>query len=562
MRPISPAFAFGMALLALAWLVPNHELPWVSFYGEACAAIGCMLLLASALPSGRKVELSILAAAGLATSSIPLLQLATGKILFAGDAWMASLYAVSFAMACVTGRLLCQTFSPERCAEGLACALVGAATLSVGIAAYQWLSLSGLGIYAVDLPPNSRPFGNLAQPNHLATSIVLGGALAIVLRELGLVRDRALALILLWFGFGVALSQSRTGLIQMSLLCAALILAKRRVVLKVTSATLGTALLATTLLYASWGFICRTLYLEPARSIQDQAQGGARVIHWTSLLDAISQRPITGYGWNQVSIAQAAVAASHPASGETIEHSHNLLLDLLVWNGIPVGLALTGVLVWWYWRHLRIFGDPLTTLLLAGTGVIGIHALLEYPLEYLYFLLPLGLMMGMIEVGSGTSAVVTAPRSAAVGLSALLVALMAWVAHDFVVVAANTQTLRLEMARIGTGQVTSPAPDVTLLTQQREFLRYARTLARPGMSEEELDWMDDVSRRCPYPPAVFRYALAAALNGRPEQAAQALIRLCKLNVRARCEEGREAWERMGKEAFPQIRRVTFPPPER
>ena len=200
--------------------------------------------------------------------------------------------------------------------------------------------------------------------------------------------------------------------------------------------------------------------------------------------------------------------------------------------------------------------------MLAGTGVILIHALLEYPMEYLYFLIPLGLMMGMVEAAAGTRAIVAAPRFAAMGVAGILSALLVWIAHDFFVVASNTQTLRLEMARIGTGQVNSPPPDVMLLTQQREFLRYARTLAPARRVQSEVDWMRDVSSRFPYPPSVFRYALAAALNGRPQEASEALVRLCKLNIAARCDEGRDAWERMGQESFPQIRSVEFPARER
>ena len=39
--------------------------------------------------------------------------------------------------------------------------------------------------------------------------------------------------------------------------------------------------------------------------------------------------------------------------GEYIEHSHNLVLDLLVWNGIPIGGLIILALAWWFIAHIR-----------------------------------------------------------------------------------------------------------------------------------------------------------------------------------------------------------------
>ena len=75
------------------------------------------------------------------------------------------------------------------------------------------------------------------------------------------------------------------------------------------------------------------------------------------MLDAISRAPWLGYGWNEMSVAQSLVAPDHPAVREMVDHSHNMLLDLMVWNGVPLGLLMFGVFVWWFWRHLRACSD-------------------------------------------------------------------------------------------------------------------------------------------------------------------------------------------------------------
>ena len=67
---------------------------------------------------------------------------------------------------------------------------------------------------------------------------------------------------------------------------------------------------------------------------------------WQQVWEAIWLQPWTGYGWNQVSNAQAAVVGHYPDS-RLIEHSHSLPLDLLVWNGVPLGGLIVAVAVVW-----------------------------------------------------------------------------------------------------------------------------------------------------------------------------------------------------------------------
>lgn len=91
----------------------------------------------------------------------------------------------------------------------LAGALTIAALISVWLALYQW-TLQPSNIWIADLPPNARPFANLAQPNQLATLLSMGLAAVLFFYEkhtLHRISSSLLALLLL---FGIALTQSRT----------------------------------------------------------------------------------------------------------------------------------------------------------------------------------------------------------------------------------------------------------------------------------------------------------------------------------------------------------------
>lgn len=68
-------------------------------------------------------------------------------------------------------------------------AMLFAALISSGLALHQWLTPTYRGIYIVEIPPESRPFGNLAQPNQLATLLLLGIAgLVYLWRQAGCAR--------------------------------------------------------------------------------------------------------------------------------------------------------------------------------------------------------------------------------------------------------------------------------------------------------------------------------------------------------------------------------------
>jgi hypothetical protein len=80
------------------------------------------------------------------------------------------------------------------------------------------------------------------------------------------------------------------------------------------------------------------------------------------------------------------------------------------------------------------------------------------------------------------------------------------------------------------------------------------------MSDAELERMRNVYRRFPQPPVLLRYAIAAGLNGRAEEAHEALVRLCKMHPIERCDEGRAAWQSMTQNQYPQLSTVAFPSP--
>jgi hypothetical protein len=552
-------FSIGLFLMPIGCLVPNHYLPWPSFQEDAFVIGAFAVAATAALDVRRPSPWPAVAVLFAAVALVPLAQAAAGLVYFRGDAVVAFLYLALFALAIELGHTASDRYGPRRVLDPLLSGIVVAAIVSTAIALYQWLGLYGLGIFAADMPPGGRPFGNLAQPNLLATLAMVALVATHYLYQRKLLGGAGLVVASAVLCFGAVMTQSRVPWLQLTVYLGWLAASRHQAKLRVSGGVLAATAAGFAALALAWPSICDSLYLAPARALDQQTRAGPRWIHWQTLIDALERSPIFGYGWNQVSVAQAQTAADHPWSGEFIEHSHNILLDLLIWNGVPLGGVLIAAVLWWFVSRCRRVQEPVGRLLIGALLVVLIHALVEYPLEYAAFLLPVGLFMGVVESTTATKAPVAAQPLLQAALLVACFALAGWVAVEYLEVEGNSRTLRLEMAHIGTARIESEAPDVVLLTQQRELLRYARTEAKRDMTPDELDWMRKVSERFGYAPAVFRFALASGINGRPEAAQMALKRLCATQEIARCVEGREAWQSMAQGRFPELAAIQYPP---
>jgi len=567
-RLFSLAIPFAAAM-PVAWLLPNHYYPWLSAWQEGAALA---LLFAAALLCRARAGLPALWAAALvvALGSVGW-QWASGRIWFGGDALMAALYLSAFGLAIALGAALTPTAPPAPATGGafgpqhrsldfvdlFGAGLVFGALVSTFIALVQWTGAFSLGIWAADLPPGARPFANLAQPNHLCTLAFFGLAGLALLRDGGRIGAAGW-----WSGaafllLAMLMSGSRTGLVQLAVAIGLLLALGRRSAVRIGARTVLLLLALLVLGTLAWPALNHALLLAGERNAAGQLQGGGRELLWPALADAIGREPWSGYGWQQMVLAQEAVALDHPAVQRHFEHSHNIVLDLLVWAGVPIGGSIVLLAAAALWRQLRAVRDARALWLLVAVCGVVVHAMFEFPLEYAYFLLPGGLALGAawaLQVPTPARRW-PAPALPAAGLA--LGALLFVIALDYLEAEQNHRILRLESARIGVTRLETPAPRLRLLDQQQAFLEFARTEARRGMSAAELEWMRKVSQRFAYPPAMFRYALAAGLNGHPEVAARTLAQLCSIHPLTRCEEARDGWRTL-QERYPELREV--PPP--
>lgn len=545
------------AFFCLAFLLPNHYYPWSSFWQDLAAGVGLCLLFWTVRP-WRTAEWRIPAAAALAllAACIPLLQWCFGQIFYFGDAFIASFYLAGLALAIALPSVTPNPDALIGCALG---SVLSAAVISVGLALMQWLRIDGLSIFLADFPPGGRPYANLAQPNQLATLLMLGVVATLSLLQRRVLGRISCSVLITWLLVGVAMTQSRTAWLAMALLVLWLLWVSKPAQLRLRpSAVVGMGGGYAALVIA-WPLLSTTLLVTPGRTLTDQASGGVRFELWSALLDAVGRAPWLGYGWNQTSVAQIRVATDRAASGTWVEDSHNIVIELLVMNGIPLGaLIVAGLAAWLCCRAVRC-SDAHVALALSAVLVIGMHAMLEFPLDYAYFLLPLGLVVGCIEAKSGKTGCFTVKGVVPMIFGAVMTLLLLRVTVEYADIEHRNRALRFEMAGFGEQADLGEAVPIYLLTQLEELPQFARKVARRGMSPQELDSMRKMAERYAYPPVLFRYALAAGLNGNPATSTQTLRVLCRVHPVERCEEGRIAWERMANGPYPDLIRVS--PPE-
>ena len=546
----------GFVLLFIGWLAPGHFNPWINFQNEITAAVGALLVGFAAVAAVRRDRLHWPALAGFVALAaiVPAIQTAAGQIRFVSDGVLAMAYLAGLAMAIATGATLVQT-RREEFLGGLLGATLAAGLVSTGMAAIQWLEAGPIA-YIELIAPGGRPGANLIQPNHLATLLGLSLVGALWLFETRRINGAVLGLCASWLCLGMVMTRSRAAWLYVLLFALSWLWLRRHAAMRLGARAVACATGLFVVAVLALGPLSRALDVAAPVSVAERLQsGGGRWLFWQTLLDALWASPWVGYGWSQVSRA-ALVGSLHHYTGESmLRNSHNLVLDLLLWNGIPLGLLMIGVLAWWFARQLRECRDSQHGLLLLGVGIVFVHGLLEYPLEYLYFLLTAGMLMGAADGWAPSANLWRAPRAALLAPLVMMTAFTAWVAVEYTrIEEASRQGL---MVMAGYARSAEP-PDVQLLDGPREYIRLWKTQARPGMGADELTWMRNVVERNPSPPALLRYALATGLNSRQQDAADTLVQLCNMHKTERCDEGRRSWAQLQLQ-FPVLNAVSYPP---
>lgn len=436
-RPTFPAAALAAAM-AIPFLITRHTPPLGAFYGDwAAALLGCLLIGVLACwqrHPGEDCKLNV----------VPWITLVPAWLIATSAAQ--SIYAMpDITGARVTTQLVLafgavmitvawrfgQLLSVERrghIVDAMAIALVIAGLLG---ALTQWVQVFGLEkqfgglVSAYYETVGRRPWGNLNQANHQAAVEGLALAATVWLAARGKLPWVGWLIAVAVIESGLVISASRISVIFVGLAALyALITAvlsrtepsgrnsQQRPVAMVGAAAV-TIMVFVALLFGigsanqafGWNLI------DTVSRIESGNQMASRGPLWQHAIAMFRAHPWLGVGYGEFGWAQFEQVADVGVQAAMTLHAHNALLDMLAKTGVVGTLGVMLGMLAWGWRVVRVrllSGGPeeqmQTAIVLAWLAVIGTHAMLEYPLHYLYFFLPVCFMLGWLDTaGVGNS---------------------------------------------------------------------------------------------------------------------------------------------------------------
>ncbi|ASW00327.1 PglL family O-oligosaccharyltransferase [Paraburkholderia aromaticivorans] len=408
-------------LLALALVLPyavvNHTYPIPTFYAEFTAlalylltGAGVVLLVASARPR-----------VTFASPVVALVPLLFGLLLVAQSVvlpvsqpsmnWLGGGYLLAAFMATHAGYGFARAKLNETALRWAAGALVVGGLFAVFCQVIQLFHLetrvSPL-VVAYNVTVERRPFGNMAQANHLATYIAFAMAGALFLVQTRRIAVSIWFLVSTIFAVGLALTVSRGPWLQMGVIVVAgfwmaFAQTRNQVQFRRSNREWVIPIVLAVLFFVvnaliRWANVRYHLELgqSAAERFKDAGQIAPRLALWKYGWTMFKTHPLLGVGWGEFPSHQYEFVKSLGAV-EIANNSHDIFIDLLAKTGL-IGLAIVlfGLITW----LVRVVRAPQSSARVFGIALIGVlvmHALVEYPQQYMFFLLPAMFVFGLLE---------------------------------------------------------------------------------------------------------------------------------------------------------------------
>ena len=408
-------------LLALALVLPyavvNHTYPIPTFYAEFTAlalylltGAGVVLLVATAKPRVTFAS-PVVALVPLLFGLLLVLQAVVLPVSQPSMNWLGGGYLLAALMATHAGYGFTRARLNETALRWAAGALIVGGLFAVFCQVIQLFHLEARVsplVVAYNVTVERRPFGNMAQANHLATYIAFAMAGALFLVQTRRIALSIWFLVSTIFAVGLALTVSRGPWLQMGVIVVAgfwmafaqtrnqlqLRRSNREWIIPIVLAVLFFVVNA----LIRWANVRYHLELgqSAAERFKDAGQIAPRLALWKYGWTMFKTHPLLGVGWGEFPSHQYEFVKSLGAV-EIANNSHDIFIDLLAKTGL-IGLAIVLFgLITWLVRVVRASQSSARVFGVALIGVLVMHALVEYPQQYMFFLLPAMFVFGLLE---------------------------------------------------------------------------------------------------------------------------------------------------------------------
>lgn len=560
----------ALVLLLLAWLNPLHIGPWVSWHNEVLAFAAITLLFAVVLQQLKakrtRIHIPRSALVWLALFVVVVMQSAWGQIEFIGDAAVLVFYIGLVFIAQISGFALVHRIGGESSWSDKSVLIPLAVAILLGASVSALLAF----VQTADVWPESewilrgyslrRPGGNMGQPNQLATLLLMG--IASLNYLFGEKRLQGIAAFML-FGLliaGLGLTESRSGVLGAFALLAFALLHKNRALAgqSVWYCIPGFALLIVCFkVLPTISYQLLQAGTEEVPQLAANLTAGTRLVIWPQLIEASMLHPWLGWGLRQVPLAYNAVLHNY-SLGEAFTYAHNLVLDIVLGVGYPLGVVLVGAFSFWTNKMLRAIADRSAWYCMALLIPLVVHSLLEFPFAYAYFLVPVALAIGVMEAQLFPNNYIEVKRVHVALGHTIFVLLLLWSVWEYIAIEEDFRVARFEALRIGKTPVDYNRPHTVLLTQLDAMLTGIRLVPEPGMNVERIEAARAVAMRFPWPATQNRYALTLALNGNPDEAIRQIKVIRAMHGEKTYQSIRASWQDLALTKYPQLNAIQLP----
>lgn len=517
-------------LIAFGWLSPFHTYPWVTFSSELASFGAALAIVTLFLTKEIKIPRPQIFMLGIVL--LPLLQFCSGLIVDLSVAFLSFAYLFTFWLMMLCGyNLSLQAENREKLMIGFSLVVLIAGLLSSFMAVVQWLNLESY-IYGIMGLRGNRPYANFGQPNNLSTFLVMalmGGLYLYEKRKASLWLLIPSSLILL---FTITLTQSRTAWIVCIFFFFYWIYKQHKNNPRFNFPKL---LLWTLLYFVIAGYLLPYLtqfmssnldtgVAHTASIVQRAGSGHERLGMWMQILHAIAERPWFGYGWNQTSIAVVESIEFNTVQ-VWFNSAHNIILDLLIWNGVPLGVLIIGYLsLWLLWLN-KTAKDSTSIIAIMMVCAILIHAMLEFPQRYAYFLLPMGFLLGLIQAQTPQLKGITIQKNVVrcVWLISVIVLLLIW--RDYKLFQDNSRLIF--KGKQPTEEILGSSR-ILLLTQFQKRLDWIALDPKTRFSEAQLSEFAEMVKNKATPYNLKKFAQVLVYNQQNKEAEKYLYILNRL----------------------------------
>lgn len=385
----------ALICLGMSYLIGPNGYPWTSYSKDLFCFLSIILFFI--LFYGKSIKVPKLIFPILFIFFIPFIQFLFGQIYYFSTAFFSFCFLFGFLASIVYGYNIVQFSEKENIIKFISYFFTVVGFVSSLFAIAQWLQISHT--YILNLSHN-RPYANLGQPNHLATLLMLSICSLLFLYEYKKSKNIFLILLFPIMVWALALTQSRTTWVTLFVLFIIYIVKKVRFEKKSTVYIALTAVFTYLFIFIFNAEISEYLNLAKPIPIEERLHGGlGRIELWKHMIYAIKQQPWLGYGWYQTTVAQLEGVLLFKSEGNATS-AHNIMIDLILWVGIPIAISIF-VYVFYLIKIIltNIRTVPELYIFMMAICIL-VHAQLEFPLYYSYFLFPLGFFIGVLLIDS------------------------------------------------------------------------------------------------------------------------------------------------------------------